>query len=380
MSLSPRTTRRLRWAVPAGIATAVAAVAVLPGAATAGDAPPLPARTAGQLLASLQTSDVTAFSGTVVSTARLGLPQLPSFGGSGTDTGPLSLASGSTTVKVWYDGAERQRVAMLGQLAEYDAVHAGRDLWTYTSQTNAVDHLRLPAEQAGTTRPLGGSGTLADPRSLTTPQAAADAALAAVDPTTSVVVDRTATVAGRDTYQLVLTPKDAGSLIGSVRIALDAATSSPLRVQVFTAADRATPAFELGFTDVSFSRPDASVFAFTPPPRATVTERQLPAGGPEGATPGADAQHPGVTTTTLGKGWASVLLVKGVDTASLAGGSTGGTAADSGASATAMLDQLTTRVPEGRVLTTALVSALLTDDGRLLVGAVPASRLQELAR
>ncbi len=381
-ALSLRTARRLRWALPVGIGATVAAVTLLPGAASAGDAPTLPARTAAQLLADLQSADVAALSGTVVETARLGLPEIPSVAGAGTGTGPLSLATGSTTVKVWYDGAERQRIAMLGQLAEYDAVHAGRDLWTYTSEKNAVAHVTLPAAGAEHARPGGGTGSVADPRSLATPQAAAEAALRAVDPTTSVTVDRTARVAGRAAYQLVLAPKGSGSLVASVQIALDAATSTPLRVQVWGTGDPSTPAFEVGFTDVSFSRPDAAIFAFTPPPGATVKEAALPADAPAGhaaEAPGATAGQPSPTTAVTGTGWSSVLTVRGVDPAGASGAGSKGSSG-SGADAAALLDKLTTRVPEGRVLRTALLSALLTDDGRLLVGAVPPERLQELAR
>ncbi len=44
-----------------------------------------------------------------------------------------------------------------------------------------------------------------------------------------------------------------------------------------------------------------------------------------------------------------------------------------------LLDSLTRRVPEGRLLTTALLSVLLTDDGRVLVGAVEPAVLQAAA-
>ena len=46
----------------------------------------------------------------------------------------------------------------------------------------------------------------------------------------------------------------------------------------------------------------------------------------------------------------------------------------------ALYGQLTTAVPEGRLLTSALLSVLVTNDGRVLVGAVPAETLQALAR
>ena len=46
----------------------------------------------------------------------------------------------------------------------------------------------------------------------------------------------------------------------------------------------------------------------------------------------------------------------------------------------AMLESVTTAVEGGRVVQTALVSVLITDDGRVLAGAVPASRLVEAAQ
>jgi hypothetical protein len=44
-----------------------------------------------------------------------------------------------------------------------------------------------------------------------------------------------------------------------------------------------------------------------------------------------------------------------------------------------LYSQATTAVSGGRVLSTSLVSVLLTDDGRVFAGAVPASALQSAA-
>ena len=52
--------------------------------------------------------------------------------------------------------------------------------------------------------------------------------------------------------------------------------------------------------------------------------------------------------------------------------------ADLGSNAT--VQRLTTAADGGRVLHTALVNVLLTDDGRVLAGAVPVSRLESAAR
>lgn len=362
--------RRLRWGVPVVAVVTVAAAVAVPAALAAGDPKGLAPRTAAALLTQLAGAQPTALSGTVVQTARLGLPSLPP-GTAGTD--PTALVSGSHTLRVWSDGTDRARLALLGQLAEYDLVRSGRDVWTYRSEKNEAAHYTLPAEQAAD----GPQG--APPQGMqlpATPQQAADQVLAALTPTTAVRVGDQVRVAGREAYTLVLSPQDTSSLVGDVRVAVDSRTSVPLRVQVFAAADREVPALEVGFTDVSFARPAASVFTFSAPKGARVTEHPAApdAGGAAGreAGPGeAPEAAPGDATPgqpqVRGTGWTSVVIASGVDVAALQG-------ADP-----RLLDALTQRVPEGRLLTTRLLSVLLTDDGRVLAGAVRPDVLRAMA-
>src|SRR5947209_8523150 len=163
----------LRWAVPVAAVVAIGGgLALTSGSADA--AAKLPHKEAAQLLADVAQTAPRGFSGTVVETARLGLPDLPGMAGG---TSLQSLVTGSHTARVWY---------------------------------------------------------------------------------------------GPD--------KKARSLIGSVRVAVDAATSVPLRLQVF-ARGATDPAFETAFTEVQFQQPDASVFRFTPPKDAKVTEGTTPAAG-----------------------------------------------------------------------------------------------------
>lgn len=351
---SSRARRLWPWAAPVAVVGVVAGAALVPSAATASPHPNLPARTTAQLLADVQASSVTALSGTVVETARLGLPQLPDSMGD-TTSGPMALATGSHTISVWFDGPQRQRVAIHSRLAEYDAVHSGRNLWTYTSANRTATHAVLPAA-AG----MAQSGP-ATPGGYASPQAAADAALAAVGKTTTVSVDRTARVANRPVYQIVLQPRDHRSLVGSVRIAIDSATKVPLRVQVWGAGSAKQPALEVGYTHVTFARPAASVFAFTPPAGAKVTQQRLPAETKKYTT----AQHP--QARIIGSGWTSVLELPDVALPT------------AGPSARA-LDKLTTAVPGGRMLKTTLLSILVTDRGRTFVGAVSPTQLQAVAR
>ena len=210
--------------------------------------------------------------------------------------------------------------------------------------------------------------------SVVTPQQAAEQALAAVDPTTRVTVDGTAEVAGRPVYELVLAPRDERSLIGQVRLAVDSETSMPLRVQVY-AVDATEPAFETGFTSVSFATPDDSVFAFTASGRDGGGARTV-CRTAEGAS-----LHPDEAMreqpTIIGEGWTSVAVLRGVQP----DGITAGSDPESGAGQALLqaLRPVSGPYGSGRVLTTDLVSALLLDDGRLLVGAVPPSILEEAA-
>jgi outer membrane lipoprotein-sorting protein len=354
----------LRWLLPAGLAAALACVPLLlPGLANA--QPELPPTTAGDLLARLAGAPAQPLSGTVVQTTDLGLPELPRGQGAGAELS--TLLAGSTTMRVWVDGPDRARVAVLGALAETDVLRDGRQVWMWRSDTNTARRGTLP-ERTGQEPP-------ALPDSAQTPQEAAQRALAAIDPTTVASVDGTATVAGRDAYELVLQPRDRQSLVGQVRLAVDAETSLPLRVQVL-AAGAAEPAFETGFTSISLARPDAGVFAFSPPPGATV--EQLPPGGEPQAS--GRRGHGGQAPTVVGQGWTSVLVQRHVDPAALtSAGRQRGDGAELARTLADAFEPVQGSYGSGRLFTSSLVSALLLDDGRLLVGAVPPRVLEAAA-
>jgi outer membrane lipoprotein-sorting protein len=358
--------RRARWAVPVVAAVALAGVGPLATALTASAQGSLPPRTAAQLLVDVQHARLTALSGTVVETSDLGLPSLPSVGGHGGSSASFSsLVSGSHTMRVWYAGPDQVRVALLGQLGESDLVRNAGDVWAWSSDTNTATHWTAPTSDGaqrmtGPMTPGDASGT------PVTPQQAAEAALAAIDPTTRVTTDPTAVVAGRSAYELVLTPRDSRSTVGSVRIAIDGSTHLPTRVQVY-ARGAASPAFEIGFTSFSTSTPPASTFAFTPPPGATVKQGSSTA--PSG-TPGSHGMHSGTPPQVVGTGWTSVVVAR-------VGSTTSGQGSGSGALAGVLksLPTVSGAWGSGHLLHGALFSAVLTDDGRIAVGAVPPSML-----
>jgi outer membrane lipoprotein-sorting protein len=346
--------RRLRWAVPGLVAAGVAAAAIVSTTAAGASQPNLPPKTAAALLAAVEQAHPQALSGTIVETAKLGLPDLPAgdLGGSGLSL--QDLLTGSHTMRIWYAGPTQQRIALLAPLAERDVVHNGRQLWTYTSTTNEVTHSVLPAHASAAHHQL-------PPGMSLTPQQLAERALRAVNPSTQVSVDRTAEVAGRAAYQLDLVPRDPRSLIGIVRIAIDSQTSLPLQLQIF-ARGSASPALQVGFTDISFSRPSASVFHFVKPAGATTAPLSSVIGftGPSSSTDSPSYGEPQL----LGSGWTSVLKIPS------AGGQ---------ASGVPMLNEVATPVPGGHLITTALLSVLIADDGTVYAGPVSGSALEHVA-
>ena len=196
-----------------------------------------------------------------------------------------------------------------------------------------------------------------------------DEALTRLDETTEVTVGTDSRVAGRDVYELILVPRTADTLVGEVRFAIDGENGVALAASV-TARGASAPAFEIAFTQVDFSAPDPAVFAFEPGADITVTEKDVARA----------RSHDGMKTdaaapVVFGEGWSAVVELPGTSEA-------GEQSVFSGLDPEqlAMLESVTTAVEGGRVLQTALVSVLITDDGRVLAGAVPASRLVEAAQ
>jgi outer membrane lipoprotein-sorting protein len=391
--------RRVRWAVPAGavaVTGGVLAGSVIPAAQAA---PLLPSRTPAQLLAALAAkTSAPPLTGTVVETASLGLPALPPAG----DPASLpSLLAGSHTIRVWFSDPAHFRFAVPQSLSESDVIRNGSSAWLWDSSSNTVTHIALPA----------GAPLPRVPSMPLTPQQAADQVLARVGPATAVSVDSNVTVAGQAAYQLVLVPKSSRSLVGQVRIALDAQSYVPLRLQVL-AKGAPGPAIQVGFTSVSFVPPARANFTFSPPAGAKVTQESAgsrrQASGP---APGRNDSTNGVSV--IGQGWLAVAALPQSSLSSLTGtaapggprgpgpgpfrsssesaapgsGGPGGSGIQAAGGSTGAIlgavlksgQQVRGSWGSGRLLRTSLLSVLVTSQGRILVGAVTPEVLYQAA-
>ncbi|KOG09263.1 LolA family protein [Streptomyces viridochromogenes] len=393
-----------RYVVPvAVVGVAAATIGLVPALADSGD-PDLPEITAAQLIEKIGQSDVQQLSGTFKITTDLGLPDLggleSSFAsgamGSGSGSGDGSaadpsaklteLASGTHTLRVALDGENRQKLSLLENASEYSLIHNGKDIWGYDSKSNEVFH--------GTAEEAKGEQKKEDLPA--TPKDFAEEALKAVDDTTSVTVDGTAQVAGRDAYRLLIKPKQSGTTVGAIIVAVDAKTGMPLKFTL-TPSSGGSAVIDAGFTQVSFAKPAASTFDFTPPKGATVTEEGELEGkaGERGASKSEDELRKefdkelgGLKSEgkhgkgaeggpeVIGEGWNSVAVFdtggEGIPSGAEVGGDMGGFLDSLG-------DKVTGKFGSGTVFKTRLINALITDDGKVYVGAVDKDALVKAA-
>ncbi|MEU2836202.1 DUF2092 domain-containing protein [Streptomyces sp. NPDC007076] len=392
-----------RYIVPVAVAgVAAATIGLVPALASSGD-PDLPKISAQELIEKIAASDTERLSGTVKISTDLGIPSLgglaESFasgaaggkGGSGADPQErmTELASGTHTLRVAADGPDKQRVSILDDAAEYSLIRNGDQVWAYDSKSDEAYH-------ATEDRAAKDAGRGADKKSghpvpdgvPTTPKALAEQVLKAAGPTTSVTVDGTAQVAGRDAYKLVVKPKQSGSTIGSATIAVDAENGVPLKFTLLPSAG-GKAIVDAGFTKVDFSKPDASSFTFTPPKGTSVTEAddaKARHGADKGLgdlIPGAEALGAGgqgaKDTKVIGEGWSAIAEISTPGAAGLPSKASDDVPAEAQQFLGALGDKVSGKFGSGTVLKTRLINALVTENGKVYVGAVTKDALVKAA-
>ncbi|WP_432252878.1 LolA family protein [Streptomyces sp. HNM1019] len=380
-----------RYAAPVAVAgIAAATIGLVPALASTGD-PDLPKISAQELISKMAASDAQQMSGSVKITTDLGIPSLPG-GGSLADLGGersgdasaapesklMELISGSHTLRVATDGPDKQRVSIVENAAEYSMIHNGEEVWAYDSGSNSAYHATAPKDAKAK-----GDHRQEVPKDLrdATPQKIAKTVLSSVDDTTDVSVDGTSRVAGRDAYDLLIKPKqNSDSTIGSVRIAVDAENGVPLK---FTLSPKSggKAIIDVGFTKVDFGKPKAATFDFHPPKGAKVTEEpkadRKDAPKDFGGKDFTDAQGALSGLKVVGDGWDKVARLDTPGGAAAPGG-------DSGPGVASGLlggfgKEVKGKFGSGTVVSTRLVNALLTDDGKVFVGAVDKDALVKAA-
>jgi outer membrane lipoprotein-sorting protein len=295
-------------------------------------------------------------------------------------------------VKVYYQDATHYRLAIPQPESETDVIADGTKVWLWQSAPDSVTEY-VPADSASHAK-----AKLPVTMPPLTPQQAANQVLAKVGKTTLVSVQANVMVAGEPAYQLVLAPKDHRSLIGKIVIALDGKYGVPLRFQVF-AKGASSPAFQVGYTALAFTKPDPSNFTFTPPSGASVDVVKLGAGSGNAIEKSGKSAMTGFGS--YGKSWLTVVSFPQQDLSAALGGNLGGGSGSSasrapsgkqpdiysakGGSVSVSEQEVLSAVlgsakpvhgswGSGTLVTTSLVSMLMTN-GEVYIGAVEPSVL-----
>jgi outer membrane lipoprotein-sorting protein len=337
--------------------------------------PTLPERTAAEVADMAASPHPEPRSGFLELRTSLGL------GDFGTATGEsggslVGLASGTNDARLWQDG-DLRRIALLEELGETDWYRQGDVTYVWHSRRSRVTKVATPTELStatGLITSLAGGGTIESPDGM------AARFLALRNQNTRLVLHEPTHVADRPVYQLGLVPATPNSLITEVTIAVDAATSLPLRVQVKTRSG--TVAIDSKFTEITFKRPAASHFTFRPPPEATVTDGATVPREPDYSDDWQkerdreraleDVQSvTGVDETllrlaTVGDGWEEVVALTGLDWWRLD---------DLGRTA----ETVTGPYGTGQLLETPVFSLLILPNGRIVAGAVTPEGLEPAA-
>ncbi|MGI8880098.1 MAG: LolA family protein [Jatrophihabitans sp.] len=347
----------LQWATPVGsvlVLGVIGAVAVRHHEDRPG---PLRAKSAATLVNAVKDSATSGFSGTVVSASSLKLPAVDESS-SLTLFSVVGLLAGAHTARVWYSGEHKQRIALVDADGEVDYFRNGSNYWRWDPMHRAAAHVEFPSVAAQ-------DGWTPMPRVL--PEQLAAWAVNAIDASTTLSVQTPATVAGRQVYRLEVQPNQTESLISRVQVSIDAQTSTPLGVRVY-ARGQAAAAINVAFTRITFGAPDDANFAFTPPPGTTATAES--SGSTTALTPGGNpqvdepAQSVPFQAIAHGTGWQRVVEFTG-----------GAITHDAPVIATrqdlSALRPVAGKWGQGRLFASPMVSMLVTEDGRTLVGSVP---------
>lgn len=300
----------------------------------------------------------------------------------------MELASGTHTLRIAADGSDRHKLSVLDDAAEYSVIHNGDEVWAYDSASNEAYHAKDAAAGDRAAKHREGETAKGVPA---TPKELADEVLKASGKTTSISVEGTSQVAGRDAYKLLVKPKQAGSTVGGITISVDAKTGVPLKFTL-TPAGGGKAVVDAGFTKVDFSKPAASTFDFTPPKGTKVTEGDDLKAGDKSHAPKdmpkdmpkelRDAQGGGMKDLkVIGEGWTSIAELKlpGGQGLPTGGSASGDVPPEAQKFMDALGDHVTGKFGSGTVFSTRLVNALITDDGKVYAGAVTKDALVKAA-
>jgi outer membrane lipoprotein-sorting protein len=188
-----------------------------------------------------------------------------------------ALMSGASG-RLWATNDGRGRLELQSDAGDVQVVWTAAQVTIYDASSNTVYRAALPAKAQKDT---GAPPSPSDIESFLT-RLGAHASVSGAEPTN---------VAGEPAYEVRVSPKHDGGLLGSAALAWDALHGVPLRVGVY-AQGSSTPVLELTATDITFGPVADSDVDVAPPAGAKVVDLGSPAQAHNGT---GDKEPPAVT-------------------------------------------------------------------------------------
>lgn len=336
---------RVLYLIPMAVASGAIAVSVIAPIAARASTPNLSPVSSNQLITWIQNSRPIPLSGTVVVTSSFPIPSLSGL--PSVDPGGSLTGSSSFSYNIWTNGKGSFRSQQVTHIGESDLYLTPGSLWLWKSSTLTATKEVLP------------TGSLSGTVTPSTPEMSATEILQKLSAFSTIGVSSTTTVAGRPAYTLIMVPAATDTLIGSIQIAIDALTHTPLQIQVF-AKGASTPSASLGFATVSFTTPASNIFGFSPPPDAKVV-----LGSPQKSSVGSSTGL--AFPQKVGSGFDTVIVSSTASSLSFLQKVEGS------------LPVVSTPFGDAHLYVTPLVEALILSNGKVLVGAVDTARLVQVA-
>jgi outer membrane lipoprotein-sorting protein len=383
----------------------------------------LPDKSASEILQMMNSEPDMSFSGRVTKVSNLGLPPIgnmpdvsesmveemeenmpegmedfiPRVTNSGVFTDVLEIISGTHEARIYVDGPDKLRIQILDPMSERSLTVNGDTVWVYdddklAAQFMTMDSAELEAKKAEYESENSAEieQRIADlPFDINNPAEVADYVLSEASEYSAITVGVDQNVAGRAAYELIATPLAAETTVDYVSVAVDAETGMALNVKIM-AKGQIEPAMELGFTSIDYSTPASAIFEFTPSSDVTVTEMEMPEEftidgqtytkeelqaeleskkPTEAEYEELKAQYEAMENKPVvyENGWASVVEMTLSDDMPVE------------MFESELFSEMTQQVDGGKIISTSLVNVLITDDGRVLAGAVNTDYLLEIA-
>jgi outer membrane lipoprotein-sorting protein len=261
------------------------------------------------------------------------------------------------------------RAQILDRMSQRDLIVNSKEVWTYDSREQvatvaSIDQQKVEQGRLSAMQQMEKYAAELG-LDLTNPQAVAEYVMSQVGDSSEVSVGTDHFKAGRTAYQLIVKPNSEVSLIDSVVLSIDSETAVPLAAAIYS-VEQTAPAIEVGFESISFGDQDESLFSFTAPAGATITnldEIEKPEVS-EAEKPNYEGEKP----TMVGEEWDSVLVMPAGDMDMLAE-----------LQDNQLLSSLLKPVAGGVAFETPIMKVFIANDGRIFAGAVSLSHLQKLA-